>query len=57
VRAAALFERWPKLELAIEGMSIRWRTRAGLRAIERLPVAAAIELREGCGLIRRIVRL
>jgi len=36
----ALFERWPKLELAIEDSSIRWRTRAGLRAIERLPVMA-----------------
>ena len=36
----ALFERWPKLELAIEDLSIRWRTRAGLRAIERLPVMA-----------------
>ena len=36
----ALFERWPKLELAIEDSSIRWRTRADLRAIERLPVMA-----------------
>ena len=36
----ALFERWPKLELAIEDSSIRWRTRAGLRAIEQLPVIA-----------------
>jgi len=36
----ALFERWPKLELATEDSSIRWRTRAGLRAIERLPVMA-----------------
>jgi cytochrome P450 len=34
----ALFERWPKLELAIADSSIRWRRRAGLRAIERLPV-------------------
>jgi cytochrome P450 PksS len=34
----ALFERWPKLELAIEDSHIRWRQRAGLRAIERLPV-------------------
>jgi cytochrome P450 PksS len=34
----ALFERWPKLELAIEDSRIRWRQRAGLRAIERLPV-------------------
>jgi cytochrome P450 len=36
----ALFERWPKLELAIADSSIRWRRRAGLRAIERLPVMA-----------------
>jgi cytochrome P450 len=36
----ALFERWPKLELAIADSSIRWRRRAGLRAIERLPVTA-----------------
>jgi cytochrome P450 len=34
----ALFERWPKLELAIEDSRIRWRTRPGLRAIEQLPV-------------------
>ncbi len=34
----ALFERWPKLELATEDSRIRWRGRAGLRAIERLPV-------------------
>ena len=36
----ALFERWPKLELAIEDSSIRWRRRAGLPAIEQLPVVA-----------------
>jgi cytochrome P450 len=36
----ALFTRWPKLELATEDKNIRWRRRAGLRAIERLPVAA-----------------
>jgi cytochrome P450 len=36
----ALVERWPKLELAIADSSIRWRRRAGLRAIERLPVTA-----------------
>lgn len=35
-----LFERWPNLELAIEDSRIRWRTRAGIRAIERLPVMA-----------------
>jgi cytochrome P450 len=36
----ALFQRWPKLELAAEDSSLRWRARAGLRAIERLPVTA-----------------
>jgi cytochrome P450 len=34
----ALFERWPKLRLATEDSRIRWRTRAGFRAIEQLPV-------------------
>lgn len=34
----ALFKRWPKLALATEHENIRWRKRAGLRAIERLPV-------------------
>ena len=34
----ALFTRWPKLELATEDSNIRWRRRAGIRAIERLPV-------------------
>jgi cytochrome P450 PksS len=34
----ALLERWPKLDLASAGSRIRWRTRAGFRAIERLPV-------------------
>ena len=34
----ALFKRWPKLELATEDSSIRWRKRPGLRAVERLPV-------------------
>ena len=36
----ALLRRWPKLELAIAPANIRWRKRPGLRAIERLPVAA-----------------
>ena len=34
----ALFERWPRLALAIEPSAIRWRQRPGLRAIEVLPV-------------------
>jgi cytochrome P450 PksS len=36
----ALFKRWPQLELAVPADSIRWRQRPGLRAIEKLPVAA-----------------
>jgi cytochrome P450 len=35
----ALFRRWPGLELATDKSKIRWRERAGLRAIEHLPVA------------------
>jgi cytochrome P450 PksS len=37
----ALFQRWPTLELAVDETQIRWRTRPGLRAIERLPVTTA----------------
>jgi cytochrome P450 len=37
----ALFERWPKLELAVEPAAIRWRKQPGLRAIASLPVAPA----------------
>jgi cytochrome P450 len=36
----ALFERWPKLELAVEPSAIRWRKQPGLRAIANLPVVA-----------------
>ncbi len=36
----ALFRRWPKLALAVDERDIRWRERAGMRAIERLPVVA-----------------
>jgi cytochrome P450 PksS len=35
----ALFQRWPKLELAVDESQIKWRRRPGLKAIERLPVA------------------
>jgi cytochrome P450 len=35
----ALFTRWPTLALAVEPAQIRWRTRPGLRAIDKLPVA------------------
>jgi cytochrome P450 len=34
----ALFRRWPRLQLAVDESQIKWRERAGLRAIERLPV-------------------
>jgi cytochrome P450 len=37
----ALFRRWPKLVLAVDESQIKWRRRAGLRAIEHLPVAIA----------------
>jgi cytochrome P450 PksS len=36
----ALYTRWPKLELAVDPGQIRWRNRAGLRAIISLPVVA-----------------
>jgi cytochrome P450 PksS len=39
----ALFEHWPKLELAVDEADIKWRRRPGLRAIERLPVTAPAE--------------
>ena len=34
----ALFKRWPKLSLAIGEDELRWRSRPGIRALERLPV-------------------
>ena len=37
----ALFTRWPKLGLAVDESQIRWRKRPGIRAIDKLPVAAA----------------
>src|SRR5215471_10959885 len=37
----ALFRRWPKLELAVDGSQIKWRGMPGLKAIEYLPVATA----------------
>lgn len=39
----SLFQRWPGLTLAADELEITWRRRAGLRAIERLPVAAGRE--------------
>lgn len=38
----ALFERWPKLGLAVADSRIQWRARAGIRAIERLPVVKSL---------------
>jgi cytochrome P450 len=38
----ALFTRWPTLRLAVEPAQVRWRKRPGLRALERLPVTAAV---------------
>jgi hypothetical protein len=32
--------RWPELALAVDPSEIKWRKRPGLRAIDRLPVAA-----------------
>jgi cytochrome P450 len=36
----SLFQRWPGLALAVDESEITWRQRPGIRAIERLPVAA-----------------
>jgi cytochrome P450 PksS len=36
----ALFTRWPRLSLAVPESEISWRKRAGLNAIDRLPVMA-----------------
>ena len=36
----ALFKRWPKLTFAVPESEITWRKRAGLNAIDRLPVVA-----------------
>jgi cytochrome P450 len=36
----SLFQRWPKLTLAVDESEIRWRKRPGIRAIDRLPVAS-----------------
>jgi cytochrome P450 PksS len=35
----SLFRRWPALALAVDQSEITWRKRAGLKAIDRLPVA------------------
>jgi cytochrome P450 len=36
----SLFGRWPGLALAVDEKEIRWRERAGFKAIDRLPVVA-----------------
>lgn len=36
----ALFRRWPDLHLAVDENEIRWRERAGMRALAALPVRA-----------------
>jgi cytochrome P450 len=36
----SLFQRWPKLTLAVDESAITWRKRPGIRAIDRLPVAS-----------------
>lgn len=36
----ALFRRWPTLRLALDESELRWRKRPGMKALERLPVAA-----------------
>jgi cytochrome P450 len=36
----SLFRRWPELTLAVDPSEITWRQRPGLKAIDRLPVAA-----------------
>ena len=40
LRAPVIFQRWPKLALAVDDLRFRWRTRIGMRAIEALPVVA-----------------
>jgi cytochrome P450 len=37
----SLFQRWPKLTLAVDEKEIGWRKRPGIRAIDRLPVTAS----------------
>ena len=38
----SLFQRWPKLTLAVDESEITWRKRPGIRAIEKLPVASGV---------------
>ena len=37
----ALLQRWPSLALAVDESDIRWRTRPGMKAIDKLPVTAS----------------
>jgi cytochrome P450 len=45
----SLFRRWPQLALAVDPSDIAWRKRPGLRAIDRLPVQIAGEIRTPVG--------
>jgi len=39
----SLLHRWPHLTLAVDGSAVRFRERAGIRAIDHLPVVARLE--------------
>jgi cytochrome P450 len=40
----SLLRRWPALSLAVDPSEIKWRKRPGIRAIDRLPVVADLEM-------------
>jgi cytochrome P450 len=37
----SLFQRWPRLALAVDESEVRWRKRPGIKAIDHLPVVAS----------------
>ena len=39
----SLFQRWPRLTLAVDQSEVKWRKRPGMRAIDHLPVVAGRE--------------
>jgi cytochrome P450 len=41
----SLFQRWPKLSLAVDQSEVKWRKRPGIKAIDQLPVVASQALR------------
>jgi cytochrome P450 len=45
----SLFQRWRELALAVDPSEITWRKRPGFKAIERLPVKVAREMRTPAG--------